>query len=205
MTSWLRGNFDGIGLTQSPPGPYLAALRERYGGTVLLCIDVSGSMRGKPLEKALRGGEEFLAQAWENYYRCGIVLWHSSIERYVPPDAPRPQVLGGLRGPIGSGGTNVVPALELAKRLFTGLGGDRVLCVFGDGDLGDRRRARRLAHELCAIGVRIVVRGLGRGAAEALGELACPGTRDAERLITDERGITPGIASMAKGLTRRRP
>ncbi|TVT59466.1 VWA domain-containing protein, partial [Amycolatopsis rhizosphaerae] len=190
MTSWLRRNFDGIGLTQSPPGPHLAALQERYGGTVLLCIDVSGSMQGKPLKKALQGGEEFLSQAWENHYRCGIVLWHSSIERYVPPDAPRNEVLDGLRGRIGSGGTNVVPALEVAKKLFGGMRGDRVVCLFGDGDLGDRRRARALARELCAMGVRIVVRGLGRGAAEALGELACPGTQDGERLITDERGIT---------------
>ncbi|HKS48317.1 MAG TPA: vWA domain-containing protein [Amycolatopsis sp.] len=204
MSSWLRKNFDGIGLTQSPPGPHLAALQAKYGGTVLLCIDVSGSMTGKPLREAIKGGEQFLTEAWGAYYRCGIVLWHDKVARYVAPDASREKVLSGLRSSVRSGGTNIVPALEQALKVFRPLTGDRVLCVFGDGDLGNRRRAVMLSRELCAMGVRIVVRGLGRGAAEALAELTCPGQHDDEQLITGEQHIGAGIASMAKGLTMRR-
>ena len=44
MSTWIRRSFTGAGLTQSPPGPYFEALRASLSGTVVLCVDVSGSM-----------------------------------------------------------------------------------------------------------------------------------------------------------------
>jgi Mg-chelatase subunit ChlD len=204
VSSWLRKQFDGVGLTQSPPGPYFAALQAKYGGTVLLCIDVSHSMNGEPLSQAIAGGERFLTEAVGAHYKCGLVLWHHRIARYIPPDAPHDEVLDGLRSPVRPGGTNLVPALDLGKKVLGPRSGDRVMCVFGDGDLGDRHSALGLAQELCAMGIRIVVRGLGPGAMEALSELACSGQRDDEQLIEDVSDIGTGIASMATSLTARR-
>jgi hypothetical protein len=66
----------------------------------------------------------------------------------------------------------------------------------------------RLARELCAMGVRIIVRGLGAGATAKLGALQCPGApAEDSQIIKDVNSIESGIASMAIGLTamRRRP
>ena len=50
--------FTAAGLTQIPPGPHLRTLQGRYGGgVVMLCIDVSGSMDGKPILEAVRGAK----------------------------------------------------------------------------------------------------------------------------------------------------
>ncbi|ANZ41307.1 hypothetical protein BBK82_40440 [Lentzea guizhouensis] len=98
MSTWVRKNFDGIGVTQSPPGPHLAALQSRYGGTVLLCIDVSGSMSGKRLRQAVDGGVAFLDEAANAHYRCGLVLWSDRVDRYLGPDQPHARVVRGLRG-----------------------------------------------------------------------------------------------------------
>ena len=205
MSSWVRRNFDSIGLTQSPPGKYLAVIQRQYGGTVLLCIAVSGSMRGEPLKQAVLGGEKFLKEAADAHYRCGLVLWSHVVSRYVTPDSPFKEVLGALRSARSSGGNHLVPTLLVAKELFAPLPGDRVLCVFGDGDVGNSPKVVPLARELCAMGVRIVVRGLGSGATAALNVLLCPGSSEENsQVIDDVKSIGSGIASMAAGLTGMR-
>lgn len=207
MGSWIRTQFDGIGLTQSPPGPHLKALQARFGGTVLLCIDVSGSMYGEPLRQAVVGGERFLAEAYGAHYRCGLVLWNHGVNLFLDPDTPPKQVTARLAAADAGGGNDIVPTLRLGLQVLGPLEGDRVMCIFGDGDVGDRRPAIALSRQLCAMGVRIIVRGLGTGATEALSALTCPGERDDRQLIEDVGGIAAGIASAAAGLTagRRRP
>jgi hypothetical protein len=200
MGSWTRRRFDGIGLTQYPPGRHLDALQARYGGTVWLCIDVSWSMRGRPLDQAIQGGERFVREAVEAGYRCGLVLWTDRVARYVPPTRSGREAIAALRKARVLGRTNLVPTLRLAKEELAPLPGDRVLCVFGDGHVGRRRQAAELARELCALGVRIIVRGFGADAAQELAELACPGERDDHQLIEREESIGAGIASMATGL-----
>ncbi|ANZ41308.1 hypothetical protein BBK82_40445 [Lentzea guizhouensis] len=81
--------------------------------------------------------------------------------------------------------------------------GDRVVCIFSDGEIPRVGEAERIARELCAMGVRIVVRGLGRGAAHTLARLTCPGSDDDRQVIVDEASIRAGIESMARGLTSR--
>lgn len=205
MSSWVRSNFDGIGLTQSPPGKYLKVLQQQYGGTVLLCIDVSGSMSGERLYQAIKGGEQFLHEAADAHYTCGLVLWNHGVERYVAPDARNSEVLGVLRNAVSTGYNDLVPTLLVAKELFQPMRGDRVLCVFGDGDIGSQPTVVPLARELCAMGVRIVVRGLGPGATAALERLLCPGAIETDsQVIEDVKSIGSGIASMAAGLTAPR-
>jgi Mg-chelatase subunit ChlD len=204
VNSWVRRQFDGIGLTQSPPGPHLAALQAKHGGTVLLCIDVSGSMSGEPLKQAITGGTEFLKEAKAAHYKSGLILWSDNVDHYVPPDAPHKKVVGALAAASIVGGTMLAPALKLALKDLAPQTGDRVLCIFSDGGLGDRAESVKLARKLCALGVRIIVRGLGHGAASGLAELACPGETDDNQEIADVSTIGAGIASMARGLTTRR-
>lgn len=204
MSSWVRRRFDGIGLTQAPPGPHLAALQARHGGTVLLCIDVSGSMSGEPLRQAIRGGTTFLAEAEKAYYRSGLVLWSDEVDRYVPPNKPLKEVRTALERATIRGGTMLAPALRLATRELGVLPGDRVVCIFSDGGIGDQKKATALARELCAMGVRVIVRGLGGHVADALSTLACPGEEDTNQVIDDVAHISTGIASMATGLAPRR-
>jgi hypothetical protein len=206
MSTWIRRSFTGAGLTQSPPGPHFDALRARLSGTVMLCIDVSSSMGGEPLQRAIAGGTTFFTEAREAGYRSGLILWDHRVKEHIPADAPHEKVLATLKAARSSGGTDLVPTLRLCKEIFAARKGDRVLCVFGDGDVGNRDKAQRLARELCAMGVRIVVRGLGHGAQEALSALVCPGENgenDSAQLIEDVQGIETGIASMATGLIRR--
>ncbi|HEX5403902.1 MAG TPA: vWA domain-containing protein [Pseudonocardiaceae bacterium] len=203
-SSWVRRSFDGAGLTQAPPGPHLAKWQAKYDihvGTVLLCIDISASMDGNRLRLAKSGGAQFLREAAAGRYDSGLVLWDSRVVTYVQPEPSGNSALAALRNAGSGGGTDIVPCLQLANDVFGPMAGDRVLCLFSDGEFGNLDQARALARKLCAMGVRIIVRGLGAGAAGALGELACPGSTDDQQTIVDETAIGTGIASMAGNLT----
>ena len=44
----------------------------------MLCIDVSGSMDGKPILEAVRGAKTFVAEAVEARYKVGVMLWNTT-------------------------------------------------------------------------------------------------------------------------------
>ncbi|MGP4020984.1 VWA domain-containing protein [Saccharopolyspora sp. 5N708] len=205
MSSWIRRDFDGIGLTQSPPGAYLPKLQQRYAGHVLLCIDVSYSMAGQRLAQAIAGGERFLAEAAAAHYESGLILWSGAVQRYVPPETPLDEVVAALRAARTDGsGTRLSNALVLGIDVLPNYPGDRVLCIFSDGALADHARSRDLARKACALGIRIIVRGLGARSAASLADLACPGVPDDNQQIDDAADVASGIASMATGLSIRR-
>ena len=200
--SWVRRAFGGVGVTQYPPGPHLAAVQEHHAGAALLCLDVSASMSGSPLEAARRGAMTFLAEAREAHYRVGLVLWNHGIVSATPVGAPVEETAATLRRAIASGGTELADTLRHAIDVLAPLSGDRVVCVFGDGDVGDARTCARLVGEARGHGIRFVVRGLGEPATRALSSVLTPEDQVADQIVEDTSRITSGIASMARHLRR---
>lgn len=199
MANWVRRSFDSHGLTQYRPGPHLAKIQALSYGWAILCIDVSGSMHGSRLADACAGARTFLAEAIANNYRVALVSWDTGIvESYdfdTAADAIDAALLRGLRG---GGGTNIVPVLVHSYSVLRELRGDRVVAVFGDGDLGDASEAQRQAAAMGADGIRIVTLGLGAGAASALDAISTE-EREAPRVV-DDGGISAGIAGLARVL-----
>lgn len=202
MTDWIRRNYDGIGPTQYPAGPHLAAVQEPYLGKVVLCIDVSNSMYGRHLELAVAGARRFVAEAIEANYQVGLILWNHSVHRNVALSGDSRQLLKTLDRARSCGGTNVTPALRLGTEQLGDLTGDRVLAIFGDGDIGPVKAALAAARDAKARGIRIIVRGLGRHAAAELSRIATDLNDDP--LIPSGDAIEAGLASMARHLTLRR-
>lgn len=199
--TWVRRVFDAVGVTQYRPGKHLPALQEPYIGKVLLCIDVSSSMAGR-LGEAVAGGRQFVGEAVESHYRVGLVLWNHGIDAYVPLSGTPGKVEHVLGQARSYGGTNVTPTLELGIRELGPLGGDRVMAVFGDGDIGDVGAATAAAQRAAALGIRIIVRGLGDYAAAQLNRIA---TDPAEAsVLRSAADIRAGIAGMVSTITRRR-
>jgi Mg-chelatase subunit ChlD len=198
VADWIRRSFADVGVTQYRPGQYLSVLQERYQGTVLLCIDVSGSMAGR-IHLAVAGAETFLTDALRAGYRVGLILWNHGVATYVPASAEGSAVRTGLRRTGAGGGTNVVPAIEIGVRDLGTLKGDRVMAIFGDGDIGPRDAAIAAARRAAALGIRIIVRGLGEHAAGALNEIATEGTESS--LVAGDGDLSRGISSMARSLT----
>ena len=200
---WVRRNYDGVGVTQYRPGQYLRAVQEHYLGKVLLCIDVSGSMSGEPLRQAIMGGVGFVKEALGAAYRCGLLLWSDKVDVHVPLTAGEGEIFAALRNASTCGGTRLAPALRTAIAELAPLAGDRVCCIFSDGDISDPQRAAQLADRARSAGIRFVVRGLGACAAAGLSDVVGADGNVTEQVVTDIGQVRGGITSMARSLRGR--
>jgi Mg-chelatase subunit ChlD len=199
---WTRKSFSANGVTEYPVGPHAQRLRARFGGAVILALDVSGSMQGDRIGKAVQGCQRFIDEAVDAGYRVGLILWHHDVAADVPPEAD-PKAARRLleRAADSSGGTNVLACLDLAHRqLMATDAGDKVLAIFGDGDLGNRQAAEDRAAHLIRDDIRILTCGLGEGSAQELASISTEKT--APRTATSEN-LAESIASMARGLIRK--
>lgn len=201
MVTWVRKSFDSHGLTQNKAGPYLARIQELAAGWVVLCIDISGSMCGSPIRQACDGARRFLAEAAQNGYRVALLEWHHDVGGYHGFDTGLSRIDAILKkGLTASGGNDIVPTLELCEREMGEFRGDRVVAIFGDGDLGNPEHAKRKAAVLHRKGIRILTLGLGEGSASAL-NLISSEDRDRPRVVEADR-LADGIAGLAGALKR---
>jgi predicted metal-dependent peptidase len=201
MAGWIRRSFSAPGLTQIPPGPHLHALQDRYGGTVVLCIDVSGSMTGAPLAEAVRGAREFVAEAVAAHYKVGVILWDHGVAAVAQPASDGQAATAVLDGAVIRGGTDLFPGLTHCHEVLGSCTGDRVVALFGDGDLGSRPDAvLALVARMKAENIRFVTRGLGPYAAHVFGEIS--DEEPSSAAIGDVADLAEGIAGMATTLRR---
>src|SRR5262245_46025826 len=88
------------------------------------------------LDHAVAGARQFVQEAHCAGYDVGLILWDTGIHRFVPLSRTPEPVLDALDAANIGGGTNVTPALKQGTQELASLTGDRVLAIFGDGDLG---------------------------------------------------------------------
>ena len=201
MADWIRRSFSSAGLTQIPPGRHLRALQDRFGGgTVMLCIDVSGSMDGRPILEAVRGAKTFVDEAVEARYWVGVMLWNTDVAALAEPTqdgkAAR-RLLDRTRN--ASGGTSLLRPLERCHKILDRFKGqDRVVAIFGDGGLGPREQVLAKVAQMKAEDIRFVTRGLGSTAAGAFAEVS--GEEQPSVTVNGVDDLAEGIATMAANL-----
>jgi Mg-chelatase subunit ChlD len=208
VSEWIRREFGGVGVTQYRPGKHLGAVQEPYLGKVLLCIDVSGSMSFRDgtrtrLEEAKRGARQFVDEALAAHYQVGLVLWHHGVAGHVPLSTAVGKLHRELDRARPDGGNDIVPTLRLGIKEMGKQSGDRVIAIFGDGDLGPTAPAMVAAREVARHGIRIVTRGLGSDSARELAKIATEDVTDTVAPIESGK-IASGIAGMIKSVTIRR-
>src|SRR5260370_41255526 len=120
MADWVRRSFTSVGLSQIPPGAHFRALQDRFGGgAVLLCIDVSSTMDGKPILEAVRGAKKFVGEAVEARYKVGVMLWNTRVIDLAEPTADGKAAMKLLaRTKNASGGTSLLDPLDHCHQIL---------------------------------------------------------------------------------------
>jgi uncharacterized protein (DUF58 family) len=199
VASWIRRAFSAPGLTQIPPGPHLPRLQGRFGGTVMLCIDVSGSMDGTPILEAVRGARQFVAEAVAAHYQVGVMLWNDQVENVSEPTPDGRAALALLAAVTGArGGNDLFLALKHCHQVLDRFTGDRVVALFGDGDLTPKAQVLVKVTQMKAQNIRFVTRGLGPYAAREFGAIS--DEEPASASIDNVADLAEGIADMATSL-----
>ncbi|HET7018365.1 MAG TPA: vWA domain-containing protein [Streptosporangiaceae bacterium] len=202
MASWIKRPFSAPGLTQIPPGPHVNALRNQFGGTVMLCIDVSGSMDGLPILEAVRGAKEFVAEAIAAHYNVGVMLWNTTVVALADPTPDGADALRLLAQTDRAMGGNLLNGpLHRCHQILDQFTGDRVVALFGDGDLTPKKQVLALVAEMKAQNIRFVTRGLGARAAAEFGEISSEEAATAQ--VPTVEDLAAGIAGMAASLKAR--
>ena len=199
MPDWIRRSFTSAGLTQIPPGPHVGELQGRYGGTVMLCIDVSGSMDGAPIVQAVRGAKDFVSEAVAARYKVGVMLWNTHVVALAEPTADGVAAMQ-LLAPVdrAAGGNDLIGPLQRCHQILDGFTGDRVVALFGDGDLTPKDQVLVKVVQMKSENIRFVTRGLGRMAAQEFGEISSEDASTAE--VRQVEDLAAGIAGMAASL-----
>jgi Mg-chelatase subunit ChlD len=199
VASWIRRAFSAPGLTQIPPGSHLSSLQGRFGGTVMLCIDVSGSMDGTPILEAVRGARQFVAEAVAAHYKVGVMLWNDQVEDVCEP-TPDGRAALALLAPVtrAQGENDLFVALNHCHQILDRFSGDRVVALFGDGDLTPKTQVLVKVAQMKAENIRFVTRGLGPYAAREFGEIS--DEEPASASIDNVAKLAVGIADMATSL-----
>ena len=177
-------------------------IQSRLGGSVILCLDVSGSMMGAPLRQAVEGCVKFVEQALDAGYEVSVLFWHHGIDGFTPLTRDRTVLVDYLGQARAGGGNNICPTLQHAEIELAPRAGDLVVAIFGDGDLGNASAAQLAAERLRDKNIRILTCGLGQASAESLDAIsteegAAPRTASGDT-------IAATIAGMATRLRRHR-
>jgi hypothetical protein len=167
----------------------------------MLCIDVSGSMDGAPILEAVRGATQFVAEAVDAHYKVGVMLWNHIVEAVCEPTSDGKAALA-LLAPVNRawGDNDLFTALDQCHRILDGFTGDRVVALFGDGDLTPKAKVLVKVAHMKAENIRFVTRGLGPYAAREFGEISDEDPSTAS--IDNVADLAEGIADMATSLKR---
>lgn len=198
---WLKRTYDSAGLTQFPVGRHLREVQALFGGSVILCLDVSGSMSGSRLTQALEGCKLFVTEALEAGYSIGGVLWHHDVAastRSISRDRSEADDL--FSSARAGGGNDILPTLRHCEGMLEEGNGDLVIAIFGDGDLGNPSAALAESQRLLEKNIRVITCGLGDASAEQLGAISSESTAPRVAQADD---IAGAIAGMASGLKHR--
>ena len=177
-------------------GPRIWALVPVKDGSVVLCIDTSGSMRATDIAPtralaAQRAARAFVDTAPDGA-RIGIVTFSSSAVVIEAPSAERAEVRTALeRIPQPDGATAIGDALALAGDQLPE-GGRRVVILMTDGINNRGADPAEVARRLAAAGITVYTVGIGTSGS---GELI-PGTSEPAEL---DRAALESIAETTGG------
>lgn len=149
---------------------------ERLPGrvAVCLCMDVSGSMTGKPLNEAQEAARRFISEMDLSSSSVGIVSFGSEANVNTKATQNAKQLMKAVDSLAISGSTNMSAGIETSHGQLAKCSKDeaRFLVLFTDGAPDNKKKTREAARQCHADGVDIVTIGTSGAVREFLAELA---------------------------------
>ena len=168
--------------------------------TIVLCMDVSGSMAGEKEDMAKEALSEFVEEVAASAHRIGLVSFGGRVDVACNPTRDREEVLRGIRSLRAGGRTPFAGALRAAWKSVEQVASRSAIVIASDGLPTDEPTESILAlgRMVAATGTRIITVAIGEDAdREFLSALAtCP--RDAFQ--SKPSGLVLTYKKIASGL-----
>src|SRR5579884_585148 len=146
-------------------GPRVRAAIPVVGGSVVLCVDTSGSMTATDVQPtradaALNAMRAFI-EGTPAQTAIGLVAFAGAAQEITPPTRDRDQLNAGLAAiPAPNGATAIGDALSLAQRMLPA-NGHRVVVLITDGENNAGEDPMQAARRLGARGITLYTIGIG--------------------------------------------
>ena len=163
--------------------------------SVVLLIDVSGSMDGSPLHEAKNAAREFLKKSDMENTLISVVSFGSSGAQLCGLTEDQGNVLSAIHRLYADGSTNMADGLKLAYRELAGKDELRYIVLLTDGYPDHATSAKRIARKICDNGIKLITIGT-RGADESfLKKLACS---DADSYYAESGQVVSAFSKIAQ-------
>lgn len=146
-------------------GPHVRAMVPSLGGSVVLCVDTSGSMNAQDVaptraQAALAAMRAFISQA-PPQTAIGIISFASDARVLAQPTRDRDQIETALDAvPAPNGATAIGDALALAQRILPATG-SRAVVLITDGESNAGGDPMQAARSLGAAHIALYTIGIG--------------------------------------------
>jgi len=189
---------------------HLDSLDDLAGGqaeplSVVLLLDVSGSMSGEPLVHAKQGARGFIEQflAGEVYLppgvRIGVVAFGSDVTTVMPFDEDPRDGLAAIDAISISGSTNMSDAIRTAHSMLASEPGRRVTLLLTDGAPDNRNATRGAAASARNDGIVLGALSCPGADEDFLAEICTPGVDI--RSVTDTSELEQAFGNLASELS----
>lgn len=140
---------------------------------VILLIDCSASMAGNnKIQQAINGAIEFANTVFLQQFKIQVIAFSSDVEIICDFTTDKNKVTEKVRNITASGSTYMCKAIEFATAKLKDLTGQKVICIFTDGQPNSKEAARKAAQRAKELGIRIQTSGTHDADLEFLRELA---------------------------------
>ena len=167
--------------------------------TIYLAIDLSGSMRGEPLDNAQKAMRGFVENSDLANTSIGVIAFADSVRLMVPASQNAREILNAIDSlKIGLvGGANSGQPFDVAFEQFSGLKDPRFLVALTDGVWAKQDHAIERAKQCHGAGVEIIAIGFGSADEKFLQQIA---TSDQSLLLSGSRDLTTAFENIAQVL-----
>lgn len=172
--------------------------------TVLIAIDLSGSMSGKPLQEAQKAAKKFVSQLDLSHTSVGLIGFANRVEVATEPSQSARDLAKAIDGWSGwmrsgvLGWGNLAQPFTQANQILADYEDPRFLIVLTDGVWVNQAKAIQCAKTLSQTGVDIIALGFGGADRQFLKAIA---TSDENALLTDLSKLTHSFSKIAQVLT----
>jgi len=149
--------------------------------TIYLCIDISSSMEGSPLEEAQKAALAFIEKcevkkrfkkSIKKSISIGLTSFNGAPYLNISACRKKKKIESAIDKLVASGGTNMKPAISLTHDQLKNTEGSRFIVILSDGATYDEEGAEQAAKECHNDNIDIVTIGIGNADKKFLGKIA---------------------------------
>lgn len=174
---------------------------EKIHKSIVIAMDLSGSMRGVPLENAVLAAKNFISEVDMNNSEIGIVAFANKDEIVMDLTKDEKSIIEAIENlnSVKVGTSTTSEPFSKAYEMLRNVDGDSYIVVLTDGQWYGKKDVVGIANKCKADGIEIAAIGFGSAKKEFLDSIA---TCRENSIFTEETKLTQSFSKIARVISK---